>query len=80
MAKAPFKHGRPGKSGRRAPARRRFALKTMAAPTRGLLLALCACAAAGFDYDILVYGASSAGVAAAITASANGTRSVALVA
>jgi hypothetical protein len=31
------------------------------------------------DYDVLVYGASSAGVAAAITASANGTRSVALV-
>ena len=32
-----------------------------------------------FDYDVLVFGASSAGVAAAITASANGTRRVALV-
>lgn len=31
------------------------------------------------EYDVLVYGASSGGIAAAITASANGTRPVALV-
>jgi hypothetical protein len=34
---------------------------------------------AALDYDVLVFGASSAGVAAAIAASANGTRRVALV-
>jgi 2-polyprenyl-6-methoxyphenol hydroxylase-like FAD-dependent oxidoreductase len=51
----------------------------MAPQKKGFLLSLFACAAAAFDYDVLIFGASSAGVAAAITASANGTRSVALV-
>ena len=51
----------------------------MAPQKKRFLLSLFACAAAAFDYDVLIFGASSAGVAAAITASANGTRSVALV-
>jgi len=45
-----------------------------------LLAALCfGCASAAPDFETLVYGASSAGIAAAIAASANGTRAVALV-
>ena len=46
---------------------------------RAALFALCALPLLrALDYDVLIYGASSAGVAAAVTASANGTR-VALV-